>query len=65
MSGEAIAGNILSQLSMWQLPTSSLRGQSYDGAGSMSGSIRGAEARICADHPKALYVVQLIALTFA
>ena len=56
VTGEAIAGNILSQLSAWQLPTSLLRGQSYDGAGSMSGSIRGAAARICADYPKALYV---------
>ena len=56
VTGEAIAGNILSQLNTWQLPTSLLRGQSYDGAGSMSGSVRGAAARICADHPKALYV---------
>lgn len=56
VTGEAIAGNILSQLNTWQLPTSLLHGQSYDGAWSISGSVRGAAARICADHPKALYV---------
>ena len=56
LSGEAIAENILSQLSKWQLPTRLLRGQSYDGAGSMSGSTRGATARIRAKYPKALYV---------
>ena len=43
-------------MNTWQLPTSLLRGQSYDGAGSMSGSVRGAAARIIAEHPKALYV---------
>ena len=56
LSGEAIAENILSQLSKWQLPTRLLRGQSYDGAGSMSGSTRGAAARTRAKYPKALYV---------
>ena len=40
LSGEAIVENILSQLSKWQLSTSLLRDQSYDGAGSMSGSTR-------------------------
>ena len=56
VTGEAIAENILSQLSVWQLPTSLLRGQSYDGAEAMSGSVRGAAARISTKYPKALYV---------
>ena len=30
VTGEAIAGNILSQLNTWQLPTSLLRGQSSE-----------------------------------
>ena len=41
---------------MWQLPVTKLRGQSYDGAGAMSGSVRGAAACISAKYPKALYV---------
>ena len=40
-------------MNTWQLPTSLLRGQSYDGARSMSG---GAAARISANYPKALHV---------
>lgn len=55
VSGEAIADNILSQLTAWQLPACLLRGQGYDGAGSMSGHTRGAAARIIAKYPKALY----------
>ena len=35
VTGEAIAENILSLLSVWQLPVSLLHGQSYDGAGAM------------------------------
>ena len=38
-TGEAIAENILSQLGSLQLPLSLLRGQSYDGAGAMSGHV--------------------------
>ena len=56
VTGEAISEYILSQLSVWQLSATLLRGQSYDGAGSMSGSVRGAAARISAKYPKALYV---------
>ena len=56
LSGEAIVENILSQLSKWQLSTSLLRDQSYDGAGSMSGSTRGAAAHIRAKYLEALYV---------
>ena len=32
-----------------------LRGQAYDGAGSMSGKTKGTAARITSLHPKALY----------
>jgi hypothetical protein len=54
--GEAIASTILTQLSSWQLPASLLRGQGYDGAGAMSGSTKGAAARIITtQYPKALY----------
>ena len=56
MTGEAIAENIFTQLSLWQLPVSLLRGQSYDGAGAMSGQIRGAASRISSKYPKAVYV---------
>lgn len=55
ISGEAIADNILLQLNAWQLPASLLRGQAYNGAGSMSGHTRGAAACISAKYPKALY----------
>ena len=54
VTGEAIADNILLQLNAWQLPATSLRGQAYDGAGSMSGHTKGAAARISAMYPKAL-----------
>ena len=56
VTGEAIAENILSQLRLWQLPVSLLRGQSYDGAGAMSGQIREAASRISSKYPKAVYV---------
>lgn len=55
VTGEAIADKILLQLHAWQLPASLLRGQAYDGAGSMAGHTRGVAARISAMHPKALY----------
>ena len=52
VTGEAIADKILLQLHAWQLPASLLRGQAYDGAGSMAGHTRGVAARISAMHPK-------------
>ena len=39
MTGEAIAKNIFTKLSLWQLPVSLLCGQSYDRAGAMSRQI--------------------------
>ena len=55
VSGEAIADNILSKLGEWQLDPKLLRGQSYDGAGAMSGKSKGAAARISLKYPKAVY----------
>ena len=37
VTGEAIAAQILNNLEDWKLSTSQLRGQTYDGAGSMAG----------------------------
>lgn len=37
VTGEAIAKRLLQHLTDWQLPASSLCGQSYDGAGAMAG----------------------------
>ena len=56
VTGEAIAENFFTQLSLWQLPVLFLRGQSYDGAGAMSGQIMGAASRISSKYPKAVYV---------
>ena len=55
VSGEAIADNILSKLTDWQLEPQLLRGQAYDGAGAMAGKNKGVAARISAKYPKALY----------
>ena len=54
--GYALAENILSKLSEWQLQLHVLRGQAYDGAGSMAGKTRGVAARIREKYPKALYI---------
>lgn len=56
VTSEAVAENILHQLSLWQLPVSLLRGQSNDGAGAMSGQIRGVASRISSKYPKPVYV---------
>ena len=55
ITGEAIAGEILEQLSFWQLDVQLFRAQAYDGAGSMSGKTKGTAARITSLHPKAFY----------
>ena len=55
VTGEAIAEDILTQLSSWRLSADLLRGQAYDGAGAMSGMHKGAAARILHKYPKALY----------
>lgn len=56
VTGEALAENILTQLTSWQLSPDLLRGQSYDGAGAMSGKVKGVAARINSQYPKALFV---------
>ena len=55
VTGEAIAGDILEQLTEWQLEPQLLRGQAYDGAGAMAGRSKGAAARITSQYPKAVY----------
>ena len=55
VTGETIAAQILQILEDWQLPACYLCGQTYDGAGSMAGKIKGVAARISEQYPKALY----------
>ena len=54
-TGEAIADNILSKLTNWKLEAELLRGQAYDGAGAMTGRVKGAASHITAKYPKAIY----------
>ena len=56
VTGKDIAENILANLNNWQLEAANMRGQAYDGAGAMSGAVKGAAARIMAQCPKAHYV---------
>ncbi len=55
VTGEAIAGDILSKLTIWQLDPQLLRGQSFDGAGAMAGRSKGVAARITSLYPRAVY----------
>ena len=55
VTGRAIADRILKLLSDWQLSPIKLRGQTYDGAGAMAGSSRGAAKLIQDSYPKAIY----------
>lgn len=54
MTGEAIASSILTALQSVGLDCSYLRGQGYDGSGSMAGRVRGASHRITQQHPLAV-----------
>ncbi|KAJ8024838.1 52 kDa repressor of the inhibitor of the protein kinase [Holothuria leucospilota] len=56
VTGEALAQTILGRLRSYGLDTSYLRGQGYDGAGNMSGRIRGTAALIQKEIPTAFYV---------
>ena len=56
ISGRVIADKIISCLQAYGLDLSNLRGQAYDGAGNMAGSVNGAAALITADYPLALYL---------
>ena len=55
VSGEALARNILKQLSEWALDLKFLRGQAYDGAGAMAGCSKGVATHIQDKFPKAVY----------
>ena len=52
VSGEAIAEDILTQLTNWQLQPQLIRGQAYDGAGAMAGKSKGVAARLSENTPK-------------
>jgi len=54
--GETLSKKILSQLSQYGVLTESIIGQSYDGAGNMSGKYTGLKTRIQQVQPKALYI---------
>lgn len=56
ITGSALSEKILSFLSSHQLDLSKLRGQAYDGAGNMSGSLKGTAALISKEYPLALYL---------
>ena len=56
ISGRDLADKITSCLQSFGLDLRNLRGQAYDGAGNMAGSVNGAAALIAADHPLALYL---------
>lgn len=55
VTGEAIADDILSKLTEWQLQLQLLCGQAYDGAGAMAGKSKGVASRILSRYHKALY----------
>ena len=55
-TGVALSAIILAKLRSYNLNPELLRGQGYDGAGGMAGSVRGVVARIQREFPKALYV---------
>lgn len=55
-TGETLTDVICDVLTRFGLPTARLRGQCYDGASNMSGSIKGVRSRIQQLQPKALYV---------
>ena len=54
-SGEFIANRIMDKLDEWGIPLENCRGQTYDGAGNMSGAQRGTAARISGRNNKAIY----------
>ena len=54
-TGEALANNILTTLQHHGLDLRFLRGQGYDGAGAMAGSVNGTAKRIQTTYPLALY----------
>lgn len=55
VTGEALTADILSHLSDMGIDMKYCRGQCYDGAGAMAGTVRGVAARISGDYPDAQY----------
>ncbi|XP_075037461.1 52 kDa repressor of the inhibitor of the protein kinase-like [Mixophyes fleayi] len=55
VTGQQIAKEIITGLKMAGLCLEKLRGQGYDGAGSMAGKVKGAAAIISQQYPKAVY----------
>ena len=51
LTGKALTTIILSKLQSYNLNPELLRGQAYDGAGSVAGSVRGVAARIQRQFP--------------
>ena len=56
ISGRALADKITSCVQAYGLDLSNLRGQAYDGAGNMAGSVNGTAALIASDYPLAIYL---------
>ena len=56
ISGSCLADKIMTTLQSYGLDLTNLRGQAYDGAGNMAGSVRGTAALITAQYPLALYL---------
>ena len=56
ISGHCLADKITTTLQSYGLDLTKLRGQAYDGAGNMAGSVRGTAALITAQYPLALYL---------
>ena len=54
-TGEALANKIMDKLEQLNIPIGDCRGQTYDGAGNMSGTQRGVAARILAINDKAVF----------
>ena len=56
ITGRSLADKIMSTLERFGLDLQYLRGQAYDGAGNMAGSVNGTAALITAKYPLALYL---------
>ena len=56
ITGRQLSDKIIASLEAYGLDLSNLRGQSYDGAGNMAGSVNGTAALITQRYPLALYL---------
>ena len=55
ITGQQLADKITSSLQSYGLDLKNLRGQAYDGAGNVAGTVRGTAAVITSQYPLALY----------